>query len=199
MNIEVRATRQFRSPALRATSQAAEGMERRRFSVAEIEAMVEAGIIVVPMSPKGNRHEILKSRLNRYWAKRCPEHLDYTPETTFRLSEDTFLEPDFVFYRVVDDIPNLKPQTCLLAVEVADTSLGYDLGRKARLYAGFGISELWVIDAQRLETHVHRQPGIEGYRDVRTVPGDRSLEPGCASELAVTLTSLRLAPTREAS
>jgi hypothetical protein len=49
------------------TTRAAEGLERRRFSVAEIEAMVQAGVIeederfeliggeVVPMSPKGAR------------------------------------------------------------------------------------------------------------------------------------------------
>ena len=31
----------------------------------------------------------------------------------------------------------------LLAVEVADTSLAYDLGPKARLYAIHGAAELW--------------------------------------------------------
>ena len=60
----------LRSPSLPGTTQAAEGMLRRRFTVAEIEAMVANGIIaedehieliggeVVPMSPKGRRHEI---------------------------------------------------------------------------------------------------------------------------------------------
>jgi Uma2 family endonuclease len=204
MNEHVRIGSELRSAKLPPTTQAAEGMERRRFSVAEIEAMVEAGVIlederfeliggeVVPMSPKGNRHDLLKSRLNRYWGKCCPDHLDYTQETTFRLTEDTFLEPDFVFYRMVDELPNLKPQTCLLAVEVADTSLGYDLGRKARLYASFGIRELWVIDAMKLVTHVHRRPGIEGYQDIRVVSSDDNLEPEFARELAVKLRALKL-------
>jgi Uma2 family endonuclease len=49
-------------------------------------------------------------------------------------------------------------------VEVADSSLGYDLGRKAALYAGFGIAELWVIDAVKLETRIHREPDSIGYR-----------------------------------
>jgi Uma2 family endonuclease len=204
MNIEVRATRQFRSPALRATSRAAEGMERRRFSVAEIEAMVEAGIIlederfeliggeVVPMSPKGNRHELLKVALNEYWVSRKQPSLRLAPETTFRLNEDTFLEPDFVFYRVADGLVTLRPETCLLAVEIADTSLGYDLGRKARLYAAFGIAELWVIDAVKLETHVHRRPGLEGYEEKRVVPSDDIVKPSFAAELAVTLSLLEL-------
>ncbi len=56
-------------------TRAAEGLERRRFTVANVEAMVEAGIIdederieliggeLVPMSPKGDRHEIVKTSL----------------------------------------------------------------------------------------------------------------------------------------
>ncbi len=48
------------------------------------------------MSPKGNEHEICKQALIMYWARRCPEDLAFIPETTFRLSLDTYLEPDIV-------------------------------------------------------------------------------------------------------
>ena len=63
----------LRPPFLPVTTQAAEGLRRRRFTVAEIESMVASGIIaederieliggeVVPMSPKGRRHEVLRS------------------------------------------------------------------------------------------------------------------------------------------
>lgn len=131
--------------------------------------------------------------MNRYWAKRCPEEFDFTPETTFRLNADTFIEPDFVFYLAADDIPNLRPETCPLAVEVADTSLDYDLGRKALLYSNFGIRELWVIDAVSLDTRVHRRPGVEVYQERLTVSRDEALVPGFASELSVTLNSFKLA------
>jgi Uma2 family endonuclease len=72
----------FRPPDLPLTTNAAEGLERRRWSVAEIEAMAEAGFFeenerfeliggeIVLMSPKGNGHELLKGSLARYWAKR---------------------------------------------------------------------------------------------------------------------------------
>lgn len=194
----------FRSLTLPRTTQAAEGLMRRRWSVAEIEAMVQAGVIlederfeliggeVVPMSPKGNRHELIKSALNLFWGKRCPDAFRFVPETTFRLNEDTFLEPDFVFYRTADGLVNLKPETALLAVEIADSSLAHDLGRKARLYASFGIRELWVIDAVKLETHIHRRPGIEGYEDRTIVAPDQILTPGFAPALAVSLVTLQL-------
>ena len=126
---------------------------------------------IVPMSPKGNQHEILKTALSIYWARRLPGDLLFTTETTFRLTPDTYLEPDFVFYPKASGIKGLTAATAKLVVEIADSSLGYDLGRKAGLYAGFGIAELWVIDAVRLSTHIHRDPTPSGYGSVVELRG----------------------------
>ena len=116
----------------------------------------------------------------------------FVTETTFRLTADTYLEPDFVFYPKASGIAGLSAATARLVVELADSSLGYDLGRKAGLYAGFGIAELWVIDAVRLQTHVHREPAASGYRSVVAVPPDQRLVPQAAPELAVALAELEL-------
>ena len=54
---------------------------------------------VVPMSPKGNHHEVLKTSADTCIGHgACPDDLMFTTETTFRFDEDTYLEPDFVFY-----------------------------------------------------------------------------------------------------
>jgi Uma2 family endonuclease len=195
---------QLRRPDLSMTTQAAEGQARRRWTVAEIEAMVRAGIIdeqerfeliggeVVPMPPKGIRHELLKSALNLYWATRLPAAIRFTTETTFHLNEDSYVEPDFVFYRRQDGLAGLAPQTALLAVEVADSSLAHDLVWKSKIYAHFGIREVWVINAVKLVTRVHRSPTPDGYADtVETLPTQR-LVPDFATELAVVLDDLEL-------
>lgn len=144
------------------------------------------------MSPKGNQHEILKAGLNVFWARRLPDMLMLVTETTFRLTPDTYLEPDFVFYPRASGIRGLTPATARLVVEVSDTSLGYDLGRKADLYAGFGIADLWVIDAVRLRTFVHREPSPAGYGSIREYgPSDR-LEPLASPALSVVLADLDL-------
>ncbi len=88
------------------------------------------------------------------------------PETTFRLSEDTYLEPDVIIYPRTSGLRGLTGANVLLVVEIADSSLRYDVGRKAALYASFGIRELWVIDAVRLTTRIFREPAVDGYRDV---------------------------------
>ena len=144
--------------AARVTS-AAEGLPRRRFTVAEVEAMVAAGVMeederveliggeLVPMSPKGNHHEVVKTALLADGSERPPPIVELTPETTFRLSEDTYLEPDVVVYPSSLEPKDLRGQNVLLVVEIADSSKRYDMGRKAKLYASFGVRELWVIDA----------------------------------------------------
>lgn len=188
------------------TTQAAEGMPRRPWTVAEIEAMVEAGIIdgderfeliggeVVPMLPKGGRHEMVKLELNRHLQRVGPDDLYIAQETTLRLDAKSFLEPDFcVFPRSV--FPgDLRGYHVLLAIEVADTSLAYDLSRKVGVYQGHGIPEVWVIDANSLVTHVFRSLGAEGYRTKFEAGPDQEITAAQAPAIAMCLTALGLKP-----
>ena len=106
--------------------------------------------------------------------ERDPKRFVLAPETTFRLSEDTYLEPDVVIYPHASGLRGLTGANVLLVVEIANLSLRYDIGRKAALYASFGIRELWVIDAVRLTTRMFRDPAADGYRNARDFgPSDR--------------------------
>lgn len=156
-------------------TRAAEGLPRRRFTVADVEAMARHGILdederveliggeLVPMSPKGNRHEVVKTALLKRWYRAAPDGVELTPGTTFRLAEDTYLEPDVIIYARPDGLKRLTGANVLLVVEIADSSLRYDIGRKASLYAAFGVRELWVVDAVRLQLSIFRRPSKEGF------------------------------------
>lgn len=50
-----------------------------------------------------------------------------------------------------------------LAVEIADTTLARDLGRKAHDYARGGIAHYWVVDLNARAVHVMGEPGADGY------------------------------------
>jgi Uma2 family endonuclease len=192
----------FAPPSFSRLTQAAEGLPRWRWTVAEIEAIVQAGILsedehveliggeIVPMSPRSLQHEIIRTALNLALIRNTSDEFRVAGLTTFRLSEDSFVEPDFIFFRKSDGLANLTPRTALLAVEIADSSLAWELGRKARLYANFGIPELWVIEAKSRLTHVHARPGLEGYGEIRQIAEDQILTPGFAPELTVTLAKL---------
>jgi Uma2 family endonuclease len=195
---------QLRPPGLSYVTRAAEGMDRRRWTVAEIEAIVAAGILdederfelidgeVVPMSPKGIRHEVVKGSVLKWWYPRMPIGVEIMQETTFRLSNASFLEPDFVFFASTTRLADLKPSNTLLAVEVADTSLRYDTGHKAKLYALHGLQELWTINAETLQTHVFTKPGDEGYLERRLIESTEILAPTFAPNLAIKLAELPL-------
>jgi Uma2 family endonuclease len=56
-----------------------------------------------------------------------------------------------------------QPTAALLVVEVADTSLAFDCGRKAKVYARFGIPEYWVVDLNGRSVHRFTEPNELGY------------------------------------
>jgi len=193
---------QLRSPALSATTQAAEGLPRRRWSVAEIEEATRLGLFdenerfeliggeIVPMNAKGMQHEVLKIALNLHFAATRPGEIVFAQETTFRLNEDSFVEPDFIFFRKSDGVAALSPRTALLAIEISDSSLRWDLGRKARIYANFGIPELWVIDAATGTIHAHRRPALEGYESIHQFGEDDLVASSSVPGLSVNLSQL---------
>ena len=195
---------QLRPRSLPVTTQAAEGMLRRRFTVAEIESMVAAGIIaederieliggeVVPMSPKGRRNEIIRNKLTLRLCRQCPEHLAVASETPLKLAPDLETEPDLLVHPAAIEAPDADGPSVLLVIEVADSSLSYDLATKAPLYAAHAVREYWVIDAKTLETFVHRDPREAAYCDVKRHSADVRLVPLLAPELDVALADLGL-------
>ncbi len=191
-------------PRRHKATQAAEGLPRLAFTVDEVYRMAEAGILheddrvelidgeLVVMSPKGNRHEVLKVALAEHFQSMRGVELRIAQETTYYFSENTFLEPDITVYWYGVALADLGPQNTVLIVEIADSSRAYDMGRKAQLYARFGIQELWVIDAVKLSTRIFKKPGGDGYKSIEDKAADDVLTPEAAPSLAVKLSSLDL-------
>jgi Uma2 family endonuclease len=183
----------------RPATQAAEGLPRWRWTTAEVERIAAAGYFhehdrfellggeIVPMSPKGRRHEEIRERLAFLITRLAPEHLFVAQEPQFNLSDDTYTVPDILVRGAGGNTYDLRPGDALLVVEVADTSLAYDLKTKASLYASHGVREYWVIDAASLMTTVHRQLSVNGYAFASEIGPDAELVPEFAPELAVTL------------
>ncbi|HEY1454237.1 MAG TPA: Uma2 family endonuclease [Roseiarcus sp.] len=182
-------------------TRAAEGFDRRSFTVAEILRMQDAGIIpeeenfeliegeIVPMQAKTHIHELIKSALNLGVARALPDRLWLGVETTIYLSANTFVEPDLVIYPRGIKLEEVKGSDILLAIEVA-TSLAYDRGLKARLYARHGVNELWVIDAERRRTFVHRSPEPAGWRMIVECGPDEALTLPALTGFSVELGSI---------
>jgi Uma2 family endonuclease len=192
-----------RQPKTRPTTQAAEGVPRLRWTLAEFERLGELGIFtendrieliegeLVPMSPKGNRHEVLRDELMNWMIERLPgQGLRLSAEIGWRPSADTYVEPDILLCPKSFKGPTVPATEVLLAIEVADSSLKFDTSTKARLYASLGVREYWVINAKTMVTRVHRDPSAKKYGSVTEVPPGKVLKPILVPSLALKLADL---------
>jgi len=59
-----------------------------------------------------------------------------------------------------------EPSEVLLVIEVAQSTLRYDLGEKVGIYAEAGITDYWVVDIPNRLIHVHRDPTDGEYHSV---------------------------------
>jgi Uma2 family endonuclease len=189
---------------MHATTQAAEGLPRWRWSLAEFDRLRELGLLgeddrvelvggeLVPMQAKGGRHELVKTKVLNWMMRRLPETLEIAVELGWRPDEVTYLEPDVLIYAAGPSPSYVAPSQVLLAIEVADASLDYDTGRKAQICAALGVREYWVINAVTLATRVHRAPSAAGYAEVAEVPGCEMLTPRLAGSVAIRLADLAI-------
>lgn len=190
----------------RVPTQAAEGLPRWRWTLAEFDRFIELGIIdaddkveliggeLVQMSAKGIAHETVKADVTDWLAETLPRNLRVQTELGWRPDSDTYCEPDIiVFPKAFRPISKVPPGDVLLLIEVADTTLAKDTTTKAALYARLGVLEYWVIDAMAHTTHVFRDPSSVGYRSKRKVPSNRQLKLSRLPDLSIRLDSLPFA------
>jgi len=167
-----------------AVTTAAEGFPRRAFTVDDISRMIEAGIIsedekfeliegeIVMMAAKGLAHERIKSALTVAVVRALPDDLTVGVEVTLRLTDTVMLEPDIavfpkeLFAKSSSGFAELDPGEAHLVIEVAASSLAYDMGLKARLYARHRVREFWVVDANERTTFVHTGPSGDGWSSI---------------------------------
>ncbi len=185
-----------------AWTQAAEGLPRRAFTVADVRRMIDAGVLgedekfeliegeIVPVSPSHDPHERLKSALILAITRWLPDHLWFGVESSIYLSEKTFVEPDLCVFRKELKSHDVKGSDLLLVIEVADSSLTFDRGTKALLYASHGLRELRVIDAATKVTSVHTGPTGVGWTNVREVLPTETLRAAGLPDLEIRIADL---------
>ncbi len=186
------------------TTQAAEGLPRWRWTTAELVRLSEMGAFepedrieliggeIVPMSPVGRCHEVVATEIEDRLRAMASTAVRVRTERQLNLSDDTYNKPDIFLHAADVRSPDVRGDTVLLVIEVAASSLAFDLGTKAATYARHGVREYWVVDAATLVTTVHRAPGADGYGDTRTVPASEPMVPLLVPELAIRLADLRV-------
>ena len=101
------------------------------------------------------------------------------------LGADSEPEPDATVVRgTARDYVRSHPASAALVVEISATTLAFDRGRKAALYAKAGIPESWIVNLVDQVLEVHRDPGSlsdnpteYGYRSGRRLGPSDTVSP----------------------
>jgi Uma2 family endonuclease len=155
-----------------------------RFSTEDYEQLGNAGVLgpdervelirgeVISMSPVGGPHSTCVFDLDDYLHAVVGPGIRVAMNTNLRLPDGSDVVPDVMLLRR-DGISRGKLPSCgacMLAVEVADSSVDFDLNDKADIYAWARIPEYWVVDLNRKIVVHHLQPLSAEYHAVAEYP-----------------------------
>ena len=156
---------------------------RRPITVEEYNRMAETGILdpdervelldgdLIRVPPHGPPHYSIVARMANVLMKRLSARALVTVQLPLIVSERSEPEPDIAVVALREDfyasgIP--RPPDVYAVVEVADSSLGIDSGKKLAIYAAAGVLEYWIVDVRRGAVIVHRKPNGSLYDSVQT-------------------------------
>lgn len=183
-----------------------EGVRRRRFTREEYYRAAQLGIF-----RPGERLELLAGeileKMRPQLTPRATAILDTAEELRrafgsgchvrqqlpLILDEQSEPEPDLM---VVTGSPRdylgRHPQASdvLLLVEVADTTLHFDQGRKLTAYAGAGIPEYWIENLKERRLEVYRDPEETGYKTVLHYDKEETIAPLAAPDATIRVADL---------
>jgi len=163
-----------------------------RFTRAGYHRLVEGGLLgpdprvellngeIVMMSPIGPWQGALVRRLTRFFIKNLPDSIECSAQLPIIVENHSEPEPDIALVRSRDDDyqqEHPSPVDAVLLVEVSQSSLRIDLGKKLHVYAAAGVSEYWVVDIEQKRVVVHREPFGQEYRSVESFSSGESIAP----------------------
>lgn len=165
-------------------------LPRHRFSRAQYEQMVEAGVFgpedrlelldgeVIDMAPQKSRHATAVTLVAEALRTVFGPGATVRVQLPFSLDQSSEPEPDVaVVPGAPRDYRDEHPTRALLICEVSDTTLAYDRGRKLAAYARAGIPEYWILDLTGETLEVCRQPRNGGYAERQIMPTDARVTP----------------------
>ena len=156
----------------------------RRFTIAEYLALGAASILakeervelldgeIIQMAPIGNRHRNSLNWLDDLMREGIGRRAMVQVQGPIQLDDANAPQPDIAVIRrrSINDVGPVLPSDVYLVVEVADSSLEFDLGEKLARYAAAGIPEVWVANLRAGELVINTEPQGAVYANVHVIP-----------------------------
>lgn len=151
--------------------------------------LIDGELIETPAD--GPRTIDWNAKINRMLARSLPDCLTLVPDKTLALPPYGGPQPDFYIHDRAS-AAEVDGSNVLLVIEVSDTTLDYDLGVKAKLYADGGVREYWVVDCEGRRILVHRLSQNGDYGEPFAVEFEQRVEAMHAPGVAIQLSELSL-------
>src|SRR3954471_11109316 len=117
---------------------------------------------LVAMSPIGAPHNFAVTVLTELLVLALRGRAWVRAQMSFAAHELSEPEPDLAIVPRADYSAE-QPSQALTIIEVAESSLAYDRGRKLRMYASCGVPEYWVVNIPGRCVEVYRDPQHHSY------------------------------------
>lgn len=148
---------------------------------------------IIEKMPPGPQHCYLADAVAHMLRTALEPPLLVREEKAVHLAFDTEPVPDITVVRGARADYQKRhpaPEEVALVVEVSHTTVVYDLGGKANLYAHAGIADYWVVLVSENAVVVHRDPTPSGYSIVTRLAGEETLSPLALPEAVWTIDTL---------
>jgi Uma2 family endonuclease len=178
---------------------------KKLFNVYEYHQMEDAGILsererleliygeILIKAVAGPPHNASVARVNREMGRIVGDRAIVFIQSSVRLNDWNEPEPDVVLLHPKEDFYASKhpgPDDIFLVVEVADSSLKFDLGTKARLYAETGVVEYWIVDIPNDCLFAYSDIHEGTYRTIRQLRRGDTIAPILLPECTIAIDSL---------
>lgn len=165
--------------------------------------MVEAGVfdederiellegLLVPKSPQSPDHADLVQWLTNTLVRLVGPDYEVRPQLPLTAGATSEPEPDLAIVPA-GRARHAHPKTAILVIEVARESLRKDRLLKSVLYAGAGVPEYWIVNAEGRSVEVHRDPDAPSrrYGTVQTLRLGETLTSAVLSRVRIDLREL---------
>ena len=131
---------------------------------------------LVAMSPIGAPHSIAVRKLNRLLVLALEGRAEVLCQSPFAALEFSEPEPDFSVVPLGEH-DTYHPSKAFLIIEVAESSLAIDRGKKLRLYANCNVPEYWIVNLPERCIEVYTSPSPGAYDRVERYERGQSIRP----------------------
>ncbi|HET7538520.1 MAG TPA: Uma2 family endonuclease [Polyangiaceae bacterium] len=144
---------------------------------------------LVAMSPIGTAHCFSVRKLNELLVLALHGRAVVSCQMPFAALEFSEPEPDFAILPL-GDYATEHPSEAHLIIEVAESSLALDRGKKLRLYASCAVPEYWVVNLPERCIEVYTGPTPGAYSRVARYEPGQSIRLGAFPDVTLAVSDM---------